>query len=183
MNHYSFLGLMALVVIPTIVGLVATLTGTPVYLFGALLVELALVLALWLALRPRVADVRTAAELDRVVGGGKPVIVELFSAFCLICMSIRQASRQAADRLKGEASVVRVELRTSGGAEIARAYGVLYVPSYLVFDEHGDLVRRIVPDTVTPLANGYRVLDEQGKIVRRLMRIDPEVLVETVRDA
>src|SRR5207245_1720909 len=56
-----------------------------------------------------------------------------------------------------------------------------YVPSYLVFDEHGDLVRRIVPDQVTPLANGYRVLDDQGKVVSRLMRIEPDALVDIAR--
>ena len=28
---------------------------------------------------------------------------------------------------------------------------------------------------------GYRVLDEQGRIIRRLMRIEPEVLVDTAR--
>ena len=165
---------MALVLVPTVIGLVATLTGTPIYLFAALFAEVVLVLGLWFALRPRGADVRTRADLE-------PVIVELFSSFCLVCMSIRRASRTAADALKGDWVVARCELRSPGGAEVGRAYGVQYVPSYLVFDEHGDLVRRIVPDTVTPLANGYRVLDEQGRIIRRLMRIEPEVLVDTAR--
>jgi len=172
---------MALVLVPTVIGLVATLTGTPIYLFAALFAEVVLVLGLWFALRPRGADVRTKADLERLVRGGKPVIVELFSSFCLVCMSIRRASRTAADALKGDWVVARCELRSPGGAEVGRAYGVQYVPSYLVFDEHGDLVRRIVPDTVTPLANGYRVLDEQGRIIRRLMRIEPEILVDTAR--
>ena len=172
---------MAVILVPTVVGLVATLTGTLVYLFGALVVEIALALGLWLALRPREADVRTKADLDRIIRGGKPVLVEVFSSFCLICMSMRRASQAAAATLAGQATVARVELRSPGGQEICRAYGLRYVPSYLVFDEHGDLVRRIVPDQVTPLANGYRVLDDQGKIVSRLMRIEPDALVDIAR--
>jgi len=50
-------------------------------------------------------------------------------------------------------------------------------------DEHGDLVRTIVPDNVTPLANGYRVLDSQGAIISRAQRVTPELLVTMVRTA
>jgi hypothetical protein len=169
--------------VPTVVGILATLRGTPVYLFGSLLIELAIAIGIWLALRPPGADVRTLADLERLVHGGTPVLVELFSSFCLICMSIRTASQTATARLGRGARLARVELRTAGGAEIGSAYGIRYVPSYLVFDEHGDLVRKIVPDTVTPLANGYRVLDESDRLVRRVMRIEPEVLVDAVRRA
>jgi thiol-disulfide isomerase/thioredoxin len=177
---------MALILVPTVIGLLATLLPTPqatIYLVASLIVETIFVVVLWLALRPRGADVRSRSELERAIHGGKPVIVELFSSFCLICMSIRQASQTAADILKEQATVVRVELRTTGGREIGDAYGVSYVPSYLLFDEHGDLVRKIVPDTVTPLANGYRVLDEGGKVVRRLVRIEPDSLVDIARKA
>jgi len=51
----------------------------------------------------------------------------------------------------------------------------------LVFDEHGDLVRTIIPDNVTPIANGYRVLDETGAVVSRVPRVTPELLVDLVR--
>ena len=66
---------------------------------------------------------------------------------------------------------------------IGDAYGVRYTPSFLIFDAHGDLVRTIIPDNVTPLANGYRVLDDQGAIVSRAQRVTPDLLVSMVRSA
>jgi len=44
-------------------------------------------------------------------------------------------------------------------------------------------VRTIIPDTITPLANGYRVLDETGAFVSRLHRISEEDLLRLVRRA
>jgi hypothetical protein len=76
---------------------------------------------------------------------------------------------------------VRVELPTAAGAVIGDVYKCQYTPSYLVFDEHGDLVRTIIPDNVTPIANGYRVLDETGAVVSRVARVTPELLVDLVR--
>jgi hypothetical protein len=43
------------------------------------------------------------------------------------------------------------------------------------------LVRTIIPDNVTPIANGYRVLDETGALVSRAERVTPQLLVDVVR--
>jgi len=134
-------------------------------------------------MRPGRPDVRSRADLERVVHAGRPAVVELYSNFCLICMAYRQAVRLAATRLAGTCTFARVELPTTAGSAIGDAYGVRYTPSFLIFDAHGDLVRTIIPDNVTPLANGYRVLDETGALVSRLHRISEEDLVRLVRRA
>ena len=46
--------------------------------------------AIWLAMRPGNADITSPEQLARLVKGGKPVVVELYSNFCLICMANRQ---------------------------------------------------------------------------------------------
>ena len=145
--------------------------------------DLAVLGGVWLALRPGRSDIRSQEELDRALRGGRPVVVELYSNFCLICMSNRQAIKLATTSLGGAARFVRLELPTKAGSAIGDAYGARYTPSYLVFDEQGDLVRTIVPDNVTPLANGYRVLDDQGAIVSRAQRVTPDLLVSMVRSA
>ena len=145
--------------------------------------DLAVLSGVWLALRPGRADVRSKEDLDRAIRGGRPVVVELYSNFCLICMANRQAIKLAATSLGGAARVVRLELPTRAGSAIGDAFGARYTPSYLVFDEHGDLVRTIMPDNVTPLANGYRVLDDQGAILSRAQRVTPDLLVSMVRSA
>jgi hypothetical protein len=146
---------------------------------GAL--DLVLFGAIWLAMRPGGADITSPEQLARAVKGGKPVVVELYSNFCLICMANRQTIKIAATTLSGQCRFVRVEMPTAAGAAIADFYKCRYTPSYLVFDEHGDLVRTIIPDNVTPVANGYRILDETGAIVSRAPRVTPELLVDLVR--
>ena len=150
---------------------------------ATLAIDLLVLGGVWLALRPGAADIRSKDDLDRVIRGGRPVVVELYSNFCLICMANRQTVKLAATSLGGAARFVRLELPTKAGTAIGDAYGARYTPSYLVFDEHGDLVRTIVPDNVTPLANGYRVLDDQGAIVSRAQRVTPDLLVGLVRRA
>jgi hypothetical protein len=145
--------------------------------------DLAVLGGVWLALRPGRADIRSKEDLDRLIHGGRPVLVELYSNFCLICMSNRQVSKLAATTLRGTAQVARLELPTRAGSAIGDAYGARYTPSYLAFDEHGDLVRTVVPDNVTPLANGYRVMDEHGALVSRAQRVTPALLVSLVRGA
>jgi hypothetical protein len=137
--------------------------------------------AIWLSMRPGRADITSPEELARLVDAGKPVVVELYSNFCLICMANRQSLRIAAASLRGQCRFVRVELPTAAGTAIGDFYKCRYTPSYLVFDEHGDLVRTIIPDNVTPVANGYRVLDESDAIVSRAPRVTPELLVDLVR--
>jgi hypothetical protein len=136
---------------------------------------------IWLAMRPGRADITSPEQLARLVKGGKPVVVEMYSNFCLICMANRQTIKIAATSLSGQCRFVRVELPTATGATIGDVYKCHYTPSYLVFDAHGDLVRTIIPDNVTPIANGYRVLDETGAVVSRAPRVTPELLVDLVR--
>jgi hypothetical protein len=171
--------------IPTVVSVVIVLA--PVGALGlpaiAATIGISLVIfgAIWLAMRPGRADITSPEQLARVVKGGKPVVVELYSNFCMICMANRQNLRAAASRLSGQCRFVRVELPTKAGAAIGDAYECRYTPSYLIFDAHGDLVRKIIPDNVSPVANGYRVLDETGAVVSRAPRVTPALLVDLVR--
>jgi len=177
--------LVLVVTIPTIVGIAIVLAPAGSAALPALGATLAIDLivfgAIWLSMRPGSADITSPEQLARLVKGGKPVVVELYSNFCLICMANRQTIKIAATSLSGLCRLVRVELPTAAGAAIGDVYNCRYTPSYLVFDEHGDLVRTIIPDNVTPIANGYRVLDETGAVVSRAPRVSPELLVDLVR--
>jgi hypothetical protein len=144
-------------------------------------IDLIVFLAIWLSMRPGRADITSPEQLARVVKGGKPVVVEMYSNFCMICMANRQNIRIAATRLSGQCRFVRVELPTKAGGAIGDAYECRYTPSYLIFDARGDLVRKIIPDNVTPVANGYRVLDEKGALVNRAPRVTPALLIDLVR--
>lgn len=173
------------VTIPTVVGMAIVLAPAGSAALPAIGATVALNLvvfgALWLSMRPGRADVTSPEQLARLVKSGKPVVVELYSNFCLICMANRQSIKIAATSLSGQCRFVRVELPTAAGMAIGDFYKCRYTPSYLVFDGHGDLVRTITPDNVTPIANGYRILDETGAVVSRAPRVTPELLVDLVR--
>jgi hypothetical protein len=174
-------------VVPTVLGIVLTVgpigaAGVPA-IVATVVIDLAVLGAIWLSMRPGSPDIGSREALNGAVGRGVPVVVELCSSFCLICMANRQTIKLAAAALRGTARFVRVELRTASGRAIGDAYGVTYTPSYLIFDEHGDLVRTVIPDSVTPLANGYRVIDEKGELMNRAERVTPELLVDLVRFA
>jgi hypothetical protein len=177
--------LVLIVTVPTIVGIAIVLAPAGELALPALGATVALDLVVfglvWLSMRPGGADISSPEQLARLVKGGKPVVVELYSNFCLICMANRQTIKVAATSLSGECRFVRVELPSPAGTAIGDFYKCRYTPSYLVFDEHGDLVRTIIPDNVTPIANGYRVLDETGAVVSRAPRVTPELLVDIVR--
>ena len=176
---------MAAVTIPTILGVAIVLAPTGSLAWPALgataAIDFAVFVLVWLSLRPGDADITSPEQLARLVKAGKPVVVELYSNFCLICMANRQTIKIAATSLSGQCRFVRVELPTAAGRAIGDLYRCRYTPSYLLFDEHGDLVRTIVPDTVTPVANGYRVLDEAGAVVSRVPRVTPALVVDLVR--
>jgi len=148
---------------------------------ATLAIDLVVFGAIWLSMRPGGADITSPEQLARLVKGGKPVVVELYSNFCLICMANRQTIKIAATSLSGQCRFVRVELPTAAGAAIGDFYKCRYTPSYLVFDGHGDLVRTIIPDNVTPIANGYRILDETGAVASRAPRVSAELIVDLVR--
>lgn len=171
--------------IPTIVGIAIVLAPAGELALPALGATLAIDLvvfgAIWLAMRPGGPDITSPEQLARLVKGGKPVVVEFYSNFCLICMANRQTIKIAATSLSGQCRFVRVELPSAAGEAIGDFYKCRYTPSYLVFDQHGDLVRTIIPDNVTPIANGYRVLDETGALVSRAERVTPQLLVDVVR--
>jgi thiol-disulfide isomerase/thioredoxin len=171
--------------IPTIVGIAIVLGPLGELALPALgatiAIDLILFGAIWLAMRPGPADITSPEQLARLVKGGKPVVVELYSNFCMICMANRQIIKTAATSLSGQCRFVRVELPTAAGQAIGDFYKCRYTPSYLLFDGHGDLVRTIIPDNVTPVANGYRILDEAGAVVSRAARVSPELLVDLVR--
>jgi thiol-disulfide isomerase/thioredoxin len=173
------------VTIPTVVGMAIVLAPAGSAALPAVGATVALNLvvfgALWLSMRPGRADISSPEQLARLVKSGKPVVVELYSNFCLICMANRQSIKIAATSLSGQCRFVRVELPTAAGIAIGDFYKCRYTPSYLVFDNHGDLVRTITPDNVTPIANGYRILDETGAVVSRAPRVTPELLVDLVR--
>src|SRR5207247_9169152 len=117
-----FLLLVLAVTIPTVVGVALVLAPVGSLALPALGTTIAIDLvvfgAIWLSMRPGAADITSPEQLARLVQGGKPVVVEMYSNFCLICMANRQTIKIAATTLSGQCRFVRVVLTTATGAVI-----------------------------------------------------------------
>ncbi len=88
------------------------------------------------------SDVATIAEVDRIVGSGTPVVLEVYSDSCTICLiSKRSVDGMEAD-LDGDAIVLRLNLGEEVGKETARRYGVGFTPTFVVFTADGREVHR-----------------------------------------
>ncbi len=92
------------------------------------------------------ADERATALLTRAPGGERqPVLVELYGESCAAC----RAMQPIIDGLKSECSahgvVVRqVEIRQALGRSLVARHQVVGVPTFLVLDREGSLVRKLV---------------------------------------
>src|SRR5207244_11670336 len=97
LNHFSVLLLVLAVTSPTVVGVALVLAPVGSLALPALgttvAIDLVVFGTIWLSMRPGSADITSPVQLARLVQGGKPVVVEMYSNFCLICMANRQTIR------------------------------------------------------------------------------------------
>jgi cytochrome c-type biogenesis protein len=93
-------------------------------------------------------DARLAAALAAPSG---PAVVEIVSEHCPVCTRMQPVVDQARQRCAG--SHLRIDERkveSTEGAALARSHAVRGVPTFLLFDEHGAEVGRLVGEQ--PLA-------------------------------
>jgi cytochrome c-type biogenesis protein len=92
------------------------------------------------------ADARALATLTTGPGGERqPVVVEVYGKSCAACKAMQPVvdslARQCSER---GVMVKQVELTEPLGRELVRRHNVVGVPTFLVFDAHGNLVRQMV---------------------------------------
>jgi len=76
---------------------------------------------------------------------GRPMLVEIVAANCPACKAMRPVVARLAEQCDEHGvSVVAVDIGTRRGRELARRYGVVGVPTFIVFDGSGRPLRTIV---------------------------------------
>lgn len=144
LNYYS-LPLTALVVF----GLVAYFilrAGKPGWREYLTLIVLAgTFVGAWAAIHPR-ANVlsASAAEVVAQIGQGTPVLLEFQSPYCLACTAIKPTVDRLEADFQGRLLVLRVDVQSDVGRELAKYYDFQYTPTFLFFDEKGNLLFREV---------------------------------------
>ncbi len=104
----------------------------------AVLTAISLVLAFgYLSARQGPSDVATIAEVDGIIGSGAPVVLEVYSDSCSMCLISNRSVDGLEHDLEGRATVLRLSLDEEVGRAAARRYGVSITPTFIVFTADG----------------------------------------------
>jgi thioredoxin 1 len=143
LNFYSFLWTSALLLM-----IVAFVLFRERRDYGRWLAFGALVLALfvaWLVLHPRATPLSAnAAQVVAQIGQGTPVLLEFQSPFCLGCTALRPVVDDIEQKYRGRLIVLRVNIQSPVGRELAQYYSFEYTPTFIFFDGEGREVWRSV---------------------------------------
>lgn len=130
-NHYSFLWTAAITLV-----LILTLTRGKGRL-AATVLAVVVFLAIFLVLRPG-EPARAAGDPSlAAIGTGRPVLLELFSPYCLACLAAKPAVAGLERDYRGRMTVLRVDMHSSPGATAMSKYGLDTTPSFVLFDGSG----------------------------------------------
>jgi len=149
-NSYVLIAALVLMVIGYFVATFGNVTSWIGWLLAALLL-----LAIHLVLRPGKGSLLSPAELEQLVGSGSPVVLELYSSYCLVCMAAKPVLDGIEKQVGQRVRFVRMDVATPNGRRVAAEVGLDLVPLVVGFDaqgserwrtqrvNRGDLLRRI----------------------------------------
>jgi thiol:disulfide interchange protein len=101
----------------------------------------------WATSRHGPSDIANLAELDAAIATGTPVVLELYSDTCTICLINKRSVDAMEVDLEGEAIVVRVNASEQVGRDASRRYGMRALPTFVVLTGEG---REVFRDTGSP---------------------------------
>ncbi len=94
--------------------------------------------AAWLALRPTQTQLMgEAAAVQKMIGAGVPVLLEFQSPYCVGCMAIKPTVDALEQELDGRLHIIRLDVQSPVGRELAPVYGFQFTPTFIFFDAQG----------------------------------------------
>ncbi len=104
---------------------------------GALALAGVLLIAGYATSRSGPSSVPSAAEAEALIGGGAPVVLQVYSDSCTLCLIVHRSVDALEQELEGQAVVVRANLFDAVGMALATRYNAAYTPTFIVFDAGG----------------------------------------------
>lgn len=101
----------------------------------------------WTTSRHGPSDVANLAELDAAIAAGTPVVLELYSDTCTMCLISKRSVDAMEEDLAGHAVVIQVSADEQVGRDASRVYGMRSLPTFVVLSAEG---REIYRDTGSP---------------------------------
>ena len=76
-----------------------------------------------------------------VLGSSVPVLVDFWASWCGPCKMVAPVMDQLAEEFAGKAKIVKVDIDEN--AELAMEYGVMSIPTVIVF-KNGDIADKVI---------------------------------------
>jgi hypothetical protein len=110
---------------------------------GGWVVLLIALVAFWFAARPTdTPAINALADVEARIGNGTPVVLELYSEYCLGCMAQSSAVEALQQALGERAAVLRLSIHTEVGGALWARYKGETTPTFIILDGEGREVRR-----------------------------------------
>ena len=139
-NSYSFLvvGLLAIL----LVSIAAWRLLNPSWTIAIAVSTFVLLSAFQLVTSTREDEVTSLEDFDNVLKSGKPVLLELYSNFWVVCLQAKPAVDRLKSNLSDEFVIVRIDINSDVGGKIRQKYQTRLVPTFVAFDKGGTEVWR-----------------------------------------
>jgi thiol-disulfide isomerase/thioredoxin len=105
--------------------------------FGVWILEAIGLYVLQWRLKPGKPTVRQEIEVEHALASGKPLLLHLYSNYCMVCMAARPIYEGIQADIGNRAQVLRVDAGTPEGRRIGSRVGLDLVPTFIVFDSMG----------------------------------------------
>ncbi len=92
---------------------------------------------------------------------GKPTMLDFSADRCGPCRLMIPTMRALRTEYKGIADIITINADSKEGHELAREYGVVYLPSFIFFDKYGKPITTLV---------GYQEKEEIEYVLNKLLR-------------
>lgn len=110
---------------------------------GAWLIALGALIGFWLVMRPTdTPAIGALADVEARLGNGTPVVIELYSEYCLGCMAQSSAVSALEQALGDRATVLRLSIHTETGYALWTRYKGETTPTFIILDGEGREVNR-----------------------------------------
>lgn len=108
-----------------------------------LVAVIALVVAAMGLLRTGGGDVAEASDVQTALADGRPVAVQFYSDWCVACLAAKPVVDRLERELEGRATILRADIRSDVGAQLAEAFGITTVPGFVVLTPDGKVRLRL----------------------------------------
>ncbi|MDE3076837.1 MAG: thioredoxin family protein [Chloroflexota bacterium] len=140
-NQYSYV---LVAVLALLVGAFYVAREPRIARWIAWLIAAALLYVLYFVLRPGKPTVTDTAQLEAQVARGQPLLLELYSTFCLGSMIVKPVVDGIEQEPGVAARLLRIDVTTPGGQDIARELEVDVTPTFIAVDSQGQEQWRLV---------------------------------------